>query len=78
LILSESLRNEKKLESMLDFTQKSLNQLETEKSVLMSEKHQREVEIEDLLRQVKKVDDEKSSLLHLKSMELHTMKSNHE
>jgi hypothetical protein len=35
---------------MLEFTQKSLSQLETEKSALMSDKNQREVEIEDILR----------------------------
>lgn len=63
---------------MLDFTKTSIAQLESDKVVLSREKNEREVEIEDALRQVKTLDDQRSSLAHLKSMELHTMKSNHE
>lgn len=46
--------------------------------MLVREKTKREVEIEDIMRQLKQLDDDKSSLKHLKAMELQTLKSQHE
>ena len=42
---------------MLEFTKKSITQLESDKVLLSREKNEREVEIEDELRQVNTLDD---------------------
>jgi predicted nuclease with TOPRIM domain len=66
LLVTESERNQAKLQETIEFLGKSMQQLESEKNLLMSEKTQREVEIEDVMREIKKSDEEKSSLMHLK------------
>lgn len=60
---------------MISVSNSQITQLEAEKDILVREKTKREVEIEDIMRQLKQLDDEKSSLKHLKAMELHTLKS---
>jgi hypothetical protein len=52
--------------------------LEAEKNTLTELKTKRELEVEDVLRQIKALEDEKSQVVHLKSMELSTLRGAHE
>jgi hypothetical protein len=55
-----------------------VSDLEAEKNTLTELKTKRELEVEDVLRQIKALEDEKSQVVHLKSMELSTMRGAHE
>ena len=52
--------------------------MEAEKNTLIDLKTKRELEVEDVLREIKALEDEKSQVVHLKSMELSTMRGAHE
>ena len=52
--------------------------MEAEKNTLTELKTKRELEVEDVLRQIKALEDEKSQVVHLKSMELSTLRGAHE
>jgi hypothetical protein len=52
--------------------------LEAEKNTLTELKTKRELEVEDVLREIKAIEDEKSQVVHLKSMELSTLRGAHE
>lgn len=78
LMISEYTRSESKLQSLINQSQLTLQQLEQEKESLVQDKTTLELEIEDLYRQIKLKDDEKSNILNLKAIELNNLKSNHE
>ena len=52
--------------------------MEAEKNTLTELKTKRELEVEDVLREIKALEDEKSQVVHLKSMELSTLRGAHE
>jgi len=52
--------------------------LESEKEHLIREKTGRELEVEDILRQIKQLDDEKSQLHHFKQLEVSNLRGTHE
>lgn len=78
LLLSESARSEARLQTLLDQLTSALSALDLEKESLVRDKTLREVEIEDLQRQLAALDDEKSGLLHLKQAEAANLRAAHD
>jgi hypothetical protein len=78
LLLSESHRQESRIQALIDATQAQLTQLECDKELLVREKTSKEVEIEDGQRQIKQLDEDKAGFLHLKQLEALNLRSTHE
>jgi hypothetical protein len=78
LMISETQRGEARLTELIQYSTTQIGQLEAEKDQLMRDKNRREVDIEDIQRQLKQVEEDNASVKHLKAMELQTLKSAHE
>ena len=67
-----------RLQGLLSASTQRVSDLEAEKNTLIELKTKRELEVEDVLREIKALEDEKSQVVHLKSMELSTLRGAHE
>lgn len=74
LLLADTQRQESRLRGLVDAGEARVAELEGEKTSRGRVKVQRELEVEDVIREIKGVDEERQSLLHVKGMELSNMK----